>query len=92
VTKLRVARRDTAMPPAKSIWLKITPPKIVPRALVSRGNMVTRRVGSLATDTYDLINERGKTIQLKICKFQTGKSQLAYFSEALPLMTSKKAF
>jgi hypothetical protein len=29
------------------IWLKITPPKIVPRALVSRGSMVTRRVGSL---------------------------------------------
>src|SRR5258708_1389 len=46
VTKLRAANRDAAMPPAKSRWLKITRPNIVPRALVSRGSMVTRKVGS----------------------------------------------
>src|SRR4029078_12819588 len=46
VTKFRGASREAAMPPAKSRWLRITPPKIVPRALVSRGNMLTRSVGS----------------------------------------------
>src|SRR5688500_18950166 len=49
VTKFRAAQRDAAMPPAKSIWLRITPPKIVPRALVSRGSMVTLSVGSRAS-------------------------------------------
>src|SRR5258707_1492121 len=46
VTKLPAANRDAAMPPAKSRWLRITPPNIVPRALVSRGSMVTRKVAS----------------------------------------------
>ena len=40
------ATREAAMPPAKSRWLRITPPKMVPRPLVSRGNMLTRSVGS----------------------------------------------
>ena len=48
VTKFLGACREAAIAPAKSIWLKITPPKIVPRALVSRGSMVTRSVGSSA--------------------------------------------
>src|SRR5881628_1617598 len=46
VTKFRAACREAAMAPAKSMWLKMTPPKMVPRALVSRGSIVTRRVGS----------------------------------------------
>src|SRR5574341_1617123 len=45
VTKFRGAWRDAAMPPAKSMWLRMTPPKMVPRALVSRGSIVTRNVG-----------------------------------------------
>src|SRR3989304_366805 len=59
VPKFRPAHRDAATALAKSMWLKMTPPKMVPRALVSRGSIVTRRVGSRASAIQMIVSRRG---------------------------------
>ena len=59
------------MAPAKSMWLKMTPPKMVPRALVSRGSIVTRRVGSRVS----VINSVSRRIKSAVCR--KGYSEVA---------------
>src|SRR5207244_11188595 len=71
VTKCRAPCREASMAPAKSMWLKMTPPKMVPRALVSRGSIVTRRVGSRVS----AINSVSRRIKSAV--YRKGYSEVA---------------